>query len=160
MGLVGTSPAEDPPPRGWQRGKDQRKRWVGLHQPISSQPGRRWGARDPGWPHPTGLFQVGQGVGGWGSFIPVWSSASSKSSRGRESRGPGGVQKGDTGSSGVLWSGGTPLPQLLDEGFNDLFFHLLQFLPHLFQKLLLHSLQFRLLARAVCRGVRLRCGHR
>lgn len=45
------------------------------------------------------------------------------------------------GSFVSLWSGGTPLPQLLDKGFNDLLFDFLQFLPHLFQKLLLHTVQ-------------------
>lgn len=52
-----------------------------------------------------------------------------------------GVRKGEAGLLGPsLWSGRTPLPQLLDKGFNDFLFHFLQFLLHLFQKLLFHPL--------------------
>ena len=29
------------------------------------------------------------------------------------------MRKGETGSSGALWSGGTPLPQLLDKGWKE-----------------------------------------
>lgn len=130
------SPTEEPAPRGWRRGRTKGSKGWGPPQPISSQYGCGPGATEP---HPLGIFQVGQGVGEMHSCV-VFSQFQVELRQGKQGDRRG-VQKGDTGSSGALWSGGTPLPQLLDKRFNDLFFYFLQFLPHLFQKLLFHSLQ-------------------
>lgn len=62
VGLIGTSPAEDPPPRG----KDQREQRV-RGSPANQQPVGGAGVV-PGKSRPIGVFQVGQGVG---SRIPV-----------------------------------------------------------------------------------------
>lgn len=112
-------------------GKDQREQRVGA-SPANQQPiwvwARCWGSHTP-WNFPS---DIGSGDDAFLCRLqPI-------PSRGRESRvtGGGGMQKGETGFSGALWSGGTPLPQLLDKGFNYFLFHFLQFLPHLFQKLL------------------------
>lgn len=113
-------------------GKDQREQRVGA-SPANQQPVWAWAWQKP---HPLGIFQVVWGVGKTHSFsqFPVKLRQGKQGDR-------RGVWKGEMGSSGALWSGGTPLSQLLDKGFNYFLFHFLQFLPHLFQKLLFHSLQ-------------------
>lgn len=88
----------------------------------------------PPWNFPSGMRR------GRTRSCVVFSQFQVKSRQGKQGDRQG-VRKGETGSSGALWSGGTPLPQLLDKGFNYFFFHFLQFLPHLFQKLLFHPLQ-------------------
>lgn len=61
VGFIGTSPAEEPAPRGWQRGRTKGSKGWGPPQLISSQYGRV--DMVPGKPHPLGIFQVGWGVG-------------------------------------------------------------------------------------------------
>lgn len=77
----------------------------------------------PGKPHPLGIFQVGWGVGKTHSCV-VFSQFHFKLRQGKQGDRRG-VRKEETGSSGALWSGGTPLPQLLDKGFNYFLFHFL-----------------------------------
>ena len=95
-------------------GKDQREQRVGA-SPANQQPiwvwAWCWGSHTP-WNFPS---DIGSGEDAFLCGLqPI-------PSRGRESRvtGGGGMQKGETGFSGALWSGGTPLPQLLDKGWKE-----------------------------------------
>lgn len=137
VGLIGTSPAEEPAPRGWHRGRTKGSKGWGPPQPISSQYGCGHGAREatPPWNFP------GEMGSGENAFLCSLQPIPSQVEAGKAGDRRGDVRKGETGSSGALWSGGTPLPQLLDKGFNYFLFHFLQFLPHLFQKLLFHPFQ-------------------
>lgn len=134
VGFIGTSPAEEPAPRRGEGPKGAK----GGGLPSQSAASMGVGTL-PRKPHPLGIFQVGWGAGTTHSCV-VFSQFQVKLRQGKQGDRRG-VQKGHTGFSGALWSGGTPLPQLLDKCFNDFLFHFLQFLPHLFQKLLFHSLQ-------------------
>lgn len=78
---------------------------------------------EPRKPHPFGIFQVGQGVGKMHSCV-VFSQFQVKLRQGKRGDRRG-VQKGDMRFSRALWSGGTPLPQLLDKRFNDFLFYFL-----------------------------------
>lgn len=57
VGLLGTSPAEEPAPRGWQRGRTKGNKGWGLPQPISSQYGcgRGAGEATPPWNFPSDI---------------------------------------------------------------------------------------------------------
>lgn len=112
VGFIGTSPAEEPAPRRGEGPKGAK----GGGLPSQSAASMGVGTL-PRKPHPLGIFQVGWGAGTTHSCV-VFSQFQVKLRQGKQGDRRG-VQKGHMGFSGALWSGGTPLPQLLDKCWKE-----------------------------------------
>lgn len=134
VGFIGAFPAEGPAPRGWQRGRTKGRKGRGPPSQSAASVGVSREATPP-WSFPSGMGS------GNDAFLCSLQPIPNQVEAGKKQGDRRGVRKGEAGLLGPsLWSGRTPLPQLLDKGFNDFLFHFLQFLLHLFQKLLFHPL--------------------